>query len=145
MTPTTATKGAALPPAQAGSYYSPEEIRTWAVFAITPDADTDVPVRMCDKQFPLIGIDPASFNFLSLLTIVRRARERRREEKGRIITWIGIDFQTADQSTLADAGIVSGNYQGNMADGWLSLAGTAGSFEKAGMICAITPLYEAKK
>lgn len=67
------------------------------------------------------------------------------KEGSRVITRFGIDFQTADQSALVDAGIVSGNYQGNMADGWLSLAGTVGSFEEAGMTCTITPVYEAKK
>lgn len=67
------------------------------------------------------------------------------KEGSRVITRFGIDFQTADQSVLVDAGIVSGNYQGNMADGWLSLAGTVGSFEEAGMTCTITSVYEAKK
>ena len=67
------------------------------------------------------------------------------EENGRIVTRIGIDFQTADQRALVDAGVVSGNYQGNMADGWLSLTGTVGSFEKTGMTCTITPVYETKK
>lgn len=45
------------------SYYGSEEIGTWAVFTITSDTDTGSPVRMWDKQFPLIGIDPASLNF----------------------------------------------------------------------------------
>lgn len=67
------------------------------------------------------------------------------EENGRIVTRIGIDFQTADQKALVDAGVVSGNYQGNMTDGWLSLAGTVNSFEKAGMTSTITPVYETKK
>lgn len=50
-----------IPQAKAGSYYGPEEVCTWAVFTVDPDADT--PVRMWDKQFPLTGIDPADFNF----------------------------------------------------------------------------------
>lgn len=52
-----------IPGKSAGSYYGSEEICTWAVFTITPDGDAGSPVRMWDKQFPLIGIDPATFNF----------------------------------------------------------------------------------
>ena len=52
-----------IPEKSAGGYYGPEEICTWAVFTIALDADTGSPVRMWDKQFPLIGVDPASFHF----------------------------------------------------------------------------------
>ena len=67
------------------------------------------------------------------------------EENGRIVTRVGIDFQTAAPKALVDAGVVSGNYQGNMTDGWLSLAGAINSFEKAGMTSTTTPVYETKK
>ena len=63
----------------------------------------------------------------------------------RVVTHIGIDFQTADQKTLVNSGIVSGQYQGNMADGWLSLAATVSNFEKDGMTCEVTPVYETGK
>lgn len=52
-----------IPRTQAGSYYGPEEICAWAVFTVAPDTGTGVPVRMWDKQFPLIGTDPADFSF----------------------------------------------------------------------------------
>lgn len=52
-----------IPRAQASSCYGLEEVCTWAVFTIIPDTDTGMPVRMWGKQFPLIGIDPADFNF----------------------------------------------------------------------------------
>ncbi len=57
----------------------------------------------------------------------------------RVSTCVGIDFQTADQNALVSGGMVSGEYQGNMADGWLSLSATVGSFEKDGMTCVVTP------
>ncbi len=60
----------------------------------------------------------------------------------KISTGIGIDFQTADQNALVANGLVSGEYQGNMADGWLSLAATIDSFTEAGMTCTVTPIYE---
>ena len=63
----------------------------------------------------------------------------------RVVTHMGIDFQTADQNTLVNSGIVSGQYQGNMADGRLSLSATVSSFEKEGMTCEVTPVYEAGK
>lgn len=56
---------------------------------------------------------------------------------------IGIDFQTADQNALVSSGMVSGEYQGNMVDGWLSLSATISGFESDGMTCTVTPVYEA--
>ena len=67
------------------------------------------------------------------------------KDGGRVVTHIGIDFQTADQNALINSGMVSGQYQGNMADGWLSLAATVSNFERDGMTCKITPVYEATK
>ncbi len=63
----------------------------------------------------------------------------------RVTTCIGVDFQTADQKALEAGGMVSGAYQGNMADGWLSLSATISGFEKDGMTCAVTPVYEAEE
>lgn len=60
-----------------------------------------------------------------------------------VVTHIGIDFQTADQNALVNSGMVSGDYRGNMADGWLSLSATISEFEKAGMTCTVTPVYKA--
>lgn len=65
------------------------------------------------------------------------------KNEDRISTCVGIDFQEADQNALVDAGMVSGAYQGNMVDGWLSLSATVSGFEKDGMTCVITPVYEA--
>lgn len=67
------------------------------------------------------------------------------KEGDRIVTRLGIDFQTADQRTLVNSGVVSGDYQGNMADGWLSLSATVSGFEEAGMTSTVTPVYEAEK
>jgi len=41
--------------------------------------------------------------------------------------------------------MVSGTYQGNMADGRLSLSSTIHSFEESGMTCEVTPVYGAEK
>ncbi len=66
------------------------------------------------------------------------------KNEDRVFTCVGIDFQTADQNALVAGGMVSGEYQGNMVDGWLSLSATISSFEKDGMTCAVTPVYEAE-
>ena len=63
----------------------------------------------------------------------------------RVATCTGIDFQTADQTALVNSGMVSGTYQGNMADGRLSLATTIRSFEESGMTCEVTPVYGTEK
>ncbi len=63
----------------------------------------------------------------------------------RVVTHMGIDFQTADQNALVNSGMVSGSYQGNMADGKLSLSATISEFEKAGMTSSVTPVYKAEK
>lgn len=63
----------------------------------------------------------------------------------RIATCVGIDFQTADQTALVNSGMVSGTYQGNMADGRLSFATTIRSFEESGMTCEVTPVYGTEK
>lgn len=63
-----------IPQAKASSYYGPEEICTWAVFTVAPDADTGAPVWMWDKQFPLTGIDPADFSFFEPSDDLQAAR-----------------------------------------------------------------------
>ena len=63
----------------------------------------------------------------------------------RVVTHMGIDFQTADQNALVNSGMVSGSYQGNMADGKLSLSATISEFEKSGMTSSVTPVYKAEK
>lgn len=63
----------------------------------------------------------------------------------RVVTHVGIDFQTADQNALVNSGLVSGDYRGNMADGWLSLSATVKEFEKSGMTSAVTPVYGAEE
>jgi len=68
-----------------------------------------------------------------------------RKDGDRITTCVGIDFQTADQSALVAGGMVSGEYQGNMADGWLSLSATISDFEENGMTCVVSPVYETEK
>lgn len=65
------------------------------------------------------------------------------KEGSRVVTHVGIDFQTADQSALVNSGLVSGDYRGNMADGRLSLAATLGEFEEEGMTSSVTPVYAA--
>lgn len=67
------------------------------------------------------------------------------KEGDRVVTHIGIDFQTADQNALVNSGLVSGDYRGNMADGRLSLSATISEFEKAGMTSSVTPVYKAEK
>jgi len=67
------------------------------------------------------------------------------KEGDRVVTHIGIDFQTADQNALVNSGLVSGDYRGNMADGRLSLSATISEFEKAGMTSSVTPVYKAAK
>ncbi len=57
----------------------------------------------------------------------------------KVSTRVVIDFQTAGQNALAAGGMVNGEYQGNMADGWLSLSTAVSSFEKDGTICVVTP------
>jgi len=63
----------------------------------------------------------------------------------RVSTCVGIDFQTADQNALVSGGMVSGEYQGNMADGRLSLSATVSGFEEDGMTCVVSPVYEAEE
>ena len=65
------------------------------------------------------------------------------KDGSRTVTHIGIDFQTADQNALVNSGMVSGDYRGNMANGWLSLSATVREFEKNGMTSTVTPVYEA--
>ncbi len=67
------------------------------------------------------------------------------KNEDRVSMCVGIDFQTADQNALVANGMVSGEYQGNMADGWLSLSATVSGFEKDGMTCVVTPVYGAEQ
>lgn len=62
----------------------------------------------------------------------------------RVVTHVGIDFQTADQNALVNSGLMSGGYRGNMADRWLSLSATISEFEQSGMTSAVTPVYAAE-
>ena len=62
-------------------------------------------------------------------------------ENGMIYTTVGIDFTTADQNTLVQAGIVSGAYNTSFGD-YLSLSSTISGFEQDGMTCVTTPEYE---
>ena len=66
-------------------------------------------------------------------------------EGDKIVTSAAIDFRTVSQTALINAGIVSGVYDSNMYNTHLSLAATVSSFEKAGMTCVVTPVYEAEK
>lgn len=63
------------------------------------------------------------------------------KDGSRVVTHVGIDFQTADQNALVNSGMVSGSYQGNMSDGRLSLSATVSAFEKDGMTSIVTPVY----
>ena len=63
------------------------------------------------------------------------------KDGSRVVTHVGIDFQTADQNALVNSGMVSGSYQGNMSDGKLSLSATISAFEKDGMTSTVTPVY----
>ena len=63
------------------------------------------------------------------------------KDGSRVVTHVGIDFQTADQNALVNSGMVSGSYQGNMSDGRLSLSATDSAFEKDGMTSIVTPVY----
>lgn len=67
------------------------------------------------------------------------------KDEDRVVTHMGIDFQTADQNALVNSGMVSGSYQGNMADGKLSLSATISEFEESGMTSSVTPVYKAEK
>lgn len=67
------------------------------------------------------------------------------KDGSRVVTHIGIDFQTADQNALVNSGLVSGDYRGNMADGRLSLSATVSGFEKSGMTSTVTPVYKEEK
>lgn len=67
------------------------------------------------------------------------------KEGDKVTTCVGIDFQTADQNALVDAGIVSDTYRGNMVDGWLSLSSTVSSFTRDGMTCQVAPVYAAEE
>lgn len=63
----------------------------------------------------------------------------------KVVTHVGIDFQTADQNALVNSGMVSGDYKGNMADGRLSFSATIREFEKNGMTSTVTPVYGTAK
>ena len=63
----------------------------------------------------------------------------------RVSMCTGIDFQTADQNALVNSGLVSGSYQGNMADGRLSLSATLSGFEEDGYTCTVAPVYSAEQ
>ena len=66
-------------------------------------------------------------------------------EGSRVVTHVGIDFQTADQKTLVDSGMVSGKFKGNTTTSYLSFSSTINGFQEDGMTCVVTPVYQAAK
>lgn len=60
---------------------------------------------------------------------------------GTITTSIGINFNTADQDSLVDAGFVDGAYRGNALSTHLSLKSTIRGFEESGLTCVTVPEY----
>lgn len=61
---------------------------------------------------------------------------------GTITTSIGINYTTADQYALVEAGFVDGAYRGNALSGThLSLKSSIKSFEESGMTCVTVPAY----
>lgn len=66
-------------------------------------------------------------------------------EGSRVVTHVGIDFQTADQKTLVDSGMVSGKFRGNTTTSYLSFSSTINGFQEDGMTCVVTPVYKAAK
>lgn len=63
----------------------------------------------------------------------------------KVVMTTGLDMEVVDQKVLIEAGMVSGEFQGNMAGGYLSFAATIDSFEEAGITCTVTPVYEAEQ
>ena len=64
-------------------------------------------------------------------------------EGSRVITHVGIDFQTADQNALVNSGMVSGKFRGNTTTSYLSFSTTINGFKEDGMTCEVTPVYKA--
>lgn len=62
--------------------------------------------------------------------------------EGTITTSIGINYNTADQNALVDAGFVYGTYRGNAFSGThLSLKSSIKGFKESGMTCVTVPEY----
>ena len=64
-------------------------------------------------------------------------------EGSRVVTHVGIDFQTADQNALVDSGMVSGKFRGNTTTSYLSFSSTVNGFQEDGMTCEVTPVYKS--
>lgn len=62
----------------------------------------------------------------------------------RVVSCVGIDFETANQDALINIGMVSGKYQG-MTGEYLSLTSTIRSFVNDGMTYELTPTYGTEK
>lgn len=60
---------------------------------------------------------------------------------GTITTSVGINFNTANQNALVDAGFVDGAYKGNALFTHLSLNSSIKGFEDSGMTCVTVPEY----
>ena len=65
------------------------------------------------------------------------------KDGGRVVTHVGIDFQTADQNALVSSGMVSGKFRGNTTTSYLSFSSTISGFKEDGMTCEVTPVYKA--
>lgn len=63
-------------------------------------------------------------------------------EDGTVTTALGIDFNVASSTTLANAGLVSGKYISNGTSN-LSLSATVQGFQDSGMACDTQPQYDA--
>ncbi len=63
------------------------------------------------------------------------------QDGDRLVTSTAIDFNTASQTAMINAGIVSGRYSGNTTSNYLSLSATIKGFESEGMTCVTTPTF----
>lgn len=59
----------------------------------------------------------------------------------KLLTTLGIDFSSADSSFLVQYGLISGAYDTSFGD-YLSLSSTINGFEKEGLTCVTTPVYD---
>lgn len=59
----------------------------------------------------------------------------------KVLTTMGIDFDSADSSFLVNSGLVSGAYDTSFGE-YLSLSSTINGFESDGMTCVTTPVYD---
>lgn len=59
----------------------------------------------------------------------------------KLLTTLGIDFSSADSSFLVQYGLISGAYDTSFGH-YLSLSSTISGFEKEGLTCVTTPVYD---